>query len=268
LLYSSLETQHLLPQDLKTWHPGAGAVVPISAEIQAKPNMKYQTIITRMPAGVGQRRRSAFTMTEILVVLAILGLLSALVFSAFATARGRARQMACASNLKQLGVAVTMYLQDNDSFYPRAVDALDKAYPSNFADFPGFQADISQLPDLPHSLETYVKSAAVFHCPSDTGFTYSDLTDQELDAMPTSFAAFGSSYYYRTEMAAARYSESQIGTAAKINLIFDGAGKWHGGLVPPGSKRYNVLFADMHVKNVSEAELDAAWRILPTSETD
>lgn len=63
-------------------------------------------------------RPGAFTLLEILVVVAIMMLLAALLFPVFAQARERARRTTCLSNLKQMGSAMLMYSQDNDGFLP------------------------------------------------------------------------------------------------------------------------------------------------------
>ncbi|MBC7529517.1 MAG: type II secretion system protein [Chthonomonadaceae bacterium] len=60
------------------------------------------------------RRRSAFTLIELLIVLAIIGLLAALLFAAFGPARRFARERSCASNLRQIGIAFAMYRADYD----------------------------------------------------------------------------------------------------------------------------------------------------------
>lgn len=60
----------------------------------------------------------AFTLVELLVVVAIIALLAAIMFPVFANAREKARQSTCASNLRQLATAMTMYSHDNDEVYP------------------------------------------------------------------------------------------------------------------------------------------------------
>ncbi len=66
------------------------------------------------------QRRSGFTLIELLVVIAIIAILAAILFPVFAQARAKARAISCLSNLKQLGTAAMMYVQDYDELYPLA----------------------------------------------------------------------------------------------------------------------------------------------------
>ncbi|MCC7494355.1 MAG: DUF1559 domain-containing protein [Fimbriimonadaceae bacterium] len=61
-----------------------------------------------------QRTRRGFTLIELLVVIAIIAILAAILFPVFAKAREKARQSSCASNLKQIAIALTQYTQDYD----------------------------------------------------------------------------------------------------------------------------------------------------------
>ncbi len=64
-----------------------------------------------------KHKNDAFTLIELLVVIAIIAILAAILFPVFAQARQKAQQATCLSNLKQLGLAATMYVQDYDEQY-------------------------------------------------------------------------------------------------------------------------------------------------------
>jgi prepilin-type N-terminal cleavage/methylation domain-containing protein/prepilin-type processing-associated H-X9-DG protein len=66
-------------------------------------------------------QRRAFTLIELLVVIAIIAILAAILFPVFAQAREKARQITCTSNVKQIGTAVMMYVQDYDEVMPRFI---------------------------------------------------------------------------------------------------------------------------------------------------
>jgi len=96
----------------------------------------------------------AFTLIELLVVIAIIGVLSSIFVPVFAQAREKARQSTCASNLKQLGAAFTMYAQDYD----------DTTVVTQYAEGGGPPSvDGKRWPQL---LAPYVKMRAFVLCPS------------------------------------------------------------------------------------------------------
>jgi prepilin-type N-terminal cleavage/methylation domain-containing protein len=84
-------------------------------------------------------RRPAFTLIELLVVIAMIAILAAILFPVFSSARAQARRTACISNLRQIGLALQMYRQDE-------------------GDLPPHLSVINQ---------SYVKDARIFVCPND-----------------------------------------------------------------------------------------------------
>jgi len=222
-------------------------------------------------------RRSAwtgFTLVELLVSIAIVSLLAALLFPVFAQVRGKARATVCLSNLRQAGNAFAMYAQDYDGLYPYAVDPADRVTPQIWNAFPAFQAEIPTLPWLHQTLQPYVKSAEMFHCPSDTGTLIEDFTGLYLGADGSLFRRYGTSYLYRTEIAIRHMGDLSIATPAQINVYMDGSGLWHGTgkddlTIGAGNfnkfnadlfeRRINTLHADGHVKSLTFSQVWNCW---------
>ena len=95
-----------------------------------------------------------FTLIELLVVIAIIAILAAILFPVFAKVREKARQTSCASNLKQIGLAITQYVQDNDEIYP-AIRPRNVIVNGALQDSGCWQAIV----------QPYIKSTGVFKCP-------------------------------------------------------------------------------------------------------
>src|SRR3989338_3530973 len=65
-----------------------------------------------------KRKNQGFTLIEVLIVLAIIGVISAMLFPAIAGTRERAHMAACMNNMKQVVIAAFMYADDNDDVIP------------------------------------------------------------------------------------------------------------------------------------------------------
>ena len=69
-----------------------------------------------------QHRAKGYTLVELLIVLAVIAILAALLVPVFARVRAQNRASACRSNLHQIGLALTLYVADADSWYPLALN--------------------------------------------------------------------------------------------------------------------------------------------------
>lgn len=106
-------------------------------------------------------RRSAFTLIELLVVIAIIAILAAILFPVFASAREKARQTQCASNLKQIGLAIIQYAEDYDEYLPNNASA------TSLAAAPNCDAPYGCNNKWAGEIYPYVKATGIFMCPDD-----------------------------------------------------------------------------------------------------
>jgi prepilin-type N-terminal cleavage/methylation domain-containing protein len=101
------------------------------------------------------RQRWAFTLVELLTVIAIIAILAAIILPVLSSAKARARQVECTSNLHQLGISVTMYAGDNKDRLPCC---------SRLSD-----GSLYGLPGLRTVLQPYVREPRSYACPMDKG---------------------------------------------------------------------------------------------------
>ena len=137
--------------------------------------------------------KKGFTLIELLVVIAIIAILAATLFPVFAQAREKARQTSCLSNMKQLGTAVQLYVDDYDETLPPSwnnIAAPDTSYPKNkfysfswatvgnYTSWPFNDASNGVIPTYQQQYGTqgmytwmdaifpYVKNVQMYHCPT------------------------------------------------------------------------------------------------------
>jgi prepilin-type N-terminal cleavage/methylation domain-containing protein/prepilin-type processing-associated H-X9-DG protein len=195
------------------------------------------------------RSRRGFTLIELLVVIAIIAILAAILFPVFAKAREAARATACRSNMKQIGSAFMMYVQDYDETFPwRGGNA-------------GPNYSFRQV------LQPYVKNSDLFRCPSNP--------DKNIvaDAGDTNYPAIYRSYGMN-DRASGRAQAAIQAPASKIllaeltsqNWTDYGSSWWAGGTnwttgFAGHSSLMNLLFADGHVKAMRPTQTGAPFNM-------
>src|SRR4028119_1863835 len=123
----------------------------------------------------GKTTVTGFTLIELLVVIAIIAILAAILFPVFAQAREKARSISGLSNLKQIGTAVNMYVQDYDEAFP--MNGWNDGNPHS-ALMPDGRTYQGWVP-WPLQFHPYIKNAnadvngqgsrtSIFVCPSDS----------------------------------------------------------------------------------------------------
>jgi prepilin-type N-terminal cleavage/methylation domain-containing protein/prepilin-type processing-associated H-X9-DG protein len=128
-------------------------------------------------ARLGRPRAAAFTLVELLAVIAIIGILAALVIVALGKVRSSARQSGCLSNLRQIGVAWQLYLGDHNGRFPEFA-TYQMYYWGGGAGTWGGPAPETR------PLYPYISDEKFFRCPSDV----------ENGAQPPLYAFSGNSY--------------------------------------------------------------------------
>jgi prepilin-type N-terminal cleavage/methylation domain-containing protein/prepilin-type processing-associated H-X9-DG protein len=128
------------------------------------------TFFTKQGA-VALRRRSAFTLVELLVVIAIVALLAALLLPVLAKAKAKGQAAFCLNNLKQMQLAWLSYTDDHQEVMPlNWVDLQGNDLPGSWVlGNAGTQADLANLTN--GTLFAYVGSVRTYHCPTDPAKT-------------------------------------------------------------------------------------------------
>ncbi len=154
---------------------------------------------------------SIFTLIELLVVIAIIAILASMLLPALNKARDKAKAIACTSQLKQLGLAIKMYMNDYKSFFPSYTSA-------GSLELKTFDGKLNS--------GNYAKVASrVFSCPS-------------ANPIHTTVGGIGSGYDWRTD---------KNGNRVAVNLQLE----WRLGYLNAGTAYVAVPRNEVHIKKPS-----------------
>jgi prepilin-type N-terminal cleavage/methylation domain-containing protein/prepilin-type processing-associated H-X9-DG protein len=226
------------------------------------------------------RRHSAFTLVELLVVIGIVSVLMGVVVPALASARASARKIACLSNLRQIGMAVHSYANDNQGNIPFGPKAPPFLSPADFYTSTGAVTSLISLSNgapvgLGLLLREYLsRQPKVLFCPDPDQHVSAD---DELAKVGTTQAQC--SYYYRHASVTRLFDDRNDPEPFWDRIALANLGKNRNGrlvralaidtmfLCPPDLAQFNVkphtnhrqrfaniLFADGHVVSCSNVD--------------
>jgi len=219
-------------------------------------------------------RGGAFTLIKLLVVIAIIAILAGLLLPALARAKSKATRTQCFNNVRQIGIALHMYIEDNNDLYP-AYDGWG-AFGGKQVTNPPSWVPPSHGPKVAETnrpLNHYTANVSLYRCPSDKGDSLWNRTRVQTSC----YEAWGDSYLlpwsverWAVEHVGADSKASPSSSAgkpikgARVALrpvtkliggdwvwfpdrdVYDPRSAWHN---DRGKPVFPILFGDGHVQN-------------------
>jgi len=193
-------------------------------------------------------RQKNFTLIELLVVIAIIAILAAMLLPAMSQAREIAKMSQCSGNLKQIGVAYTMYANDFSDFIPYHYNKPDLRCTSNWTipvaygvlSSNGYLPQSGGVPDSQKGKGYANERSKLFRCPG--GRTNSFLKDNSMGDYMSDIPVIDGA---RKNVIYARINRVARDYFLVTDLILSDTLRDHGQL------RANVLYVDGRVKSIS-----------------
>lgn len=178
------------------------------------------------------RLSKGFTLIELLVVIAIIGILAGILLPVLSRARESARRTQCMSNIKQIGMGLIMYANENSETFPS-----DTAYSGASPAMRGLNL----------LFDTYVSDNKFFNCPSDT--TVTDATNAGMSPSTS-----GGTEAFTSTQCSYGYDRSHTpADAADVALLADRPPATPSAIASSANhngRGQNVVYVDGHVEFV------------------
>ncbi len=189
-------------------------------------------------------RKNIFTLIELLVVISIIAILASLLLPALSSARTKAHETACVSQMKQIGVMGHMYCDDYDDWTVGSTTAYT-SNPKNFSFGSGVPWRLHTMGLL---YEAYGRDLGLFYCPNNKlwplarGQSFLPIPRNGLSEMSCSYAHRVSYVNNRGEM-----------------ILSGGGGKYIGS-VKMAQVATRVIFSDLHQGSDDKTQVVSHWR--------
>jgi prepilin-type N-terminal cleavage/methylation domain-containing protein len=194
------------------------------------------------------RRENGFTLIELLVVIAIIAILAAILFPVFARAKSNARLTGCQNNLKQLGVAMTMYIDSYNGRFPWAGSNLTCPHDTRRKPL-----GIGGSKTCTDALAPYCRNKAVMWCPewpyawhTDGGWSYWYYCPHS--ALPPGYNWWVTTYN-NGEAALCGFATSNVPFASRKPMLCEVSSR-HQRFDGRNHYLYPILYCDGHTKVV------------------
>ncbi|MBE7157561.1 MAG: prepilin-type N-terminal cleavage/methylation domain-containing protein, partial [Rhodospirillales bacterium] len=207
-----------------------------------------------------RRAGAAFTLAELLVVIAVVGVLAGLLFTALSKVQARGRATQCVANLRQWGVALNLYANDNDGNYPKRGQGIQPITMLEVNQLTAPDVWINALPPY-FGQPGFVDAVHAGRAPKPGDHSVFVCPDARPSASGPYFLPYAMNMYLSPTIRPDPHKRASIPEPSQLAFLADGPVAWSSTV--PSSQAYsvparhagraNVCFVDGHVASFDGA---------------